>query len=69
FYRVTGTKAPGTGIGLANVQRIVKAHGGHVLVQSKVGQGTRFEVLIPLEREGASKLELPQGEDDVPAAP
>jgi signal transduction histidine kinase/CheY-like chemotaxis protein len=44
------TKKPdeGTGMGLALVHGIVTAHGGCVSVQSTVGMGTEFEVLLPL---------------------
>ena len=38
------TKAKGTGLGLATVYKIVEAHQGEIHVQSKPGQGTRFEV-------------------------
>ena len=46
FY---STKAPGkgTGMGLATVHRVAHEHGGHVLVASAPGQGTRFDVLLP----------------------
>jgi two-component system sensor histidine kinase PilS (NtrC family) len=41
------TKAKGTGLGLAVVQRIVDAHGGSVSVQSTPGAGARFVVRLP----------------------
>jgi two-component system sensor histidine kinase PilS (NtrC family) len=41
------TKASGTGLGLAVVQRIVDAHGGSVEVDSPAGQGARFTVRLP----------------------
>jgi signal transduction histidine kinase len=39
---VSNEQVPGTGIGLANVRRIVDKHGGSVWVNSNVGLGTTF---------------------------
>jgi signal transduction histidine kinase len=50
FRRVEGTRArthEGSGIGLALVQELVRLHGGSIRVDSVVGEGTRFTVLVP----------------------
>ncbi|HEX3646939.1 MAG TPA: HAMP domain-containing sensor histidine kinase [Pseudonocardiaceae bacterium] len=51
FYRADparGRANGGTGLGLAIVAAIVAAHGGRVEVQTAVGVGTTFRVLLPL---------------------
>jgi signal transduction histidine kinase len=45
------TKDRGTGLGLPISLRIVEEHGGTVEVQSQVGQGTTFRVLLPVAME------------------
>ena len=37
----------GTGLGLALVRAVARAHGGEVLVRSRLGQDSEFELLLP----------------------
>ena len=53
FYRVDRSRSRetgGTGLGLAIVKHVAQRHGGQVLVQSVVGQGTRFMITLPAAR-------------------
>jgi len=42
------TKKSGLGIGMFHSKAIVEAHQGRIEVESKVGQGTTFRVLLPV---------------------
>jgi signal transduction histidine kinase len=35
-----------SGLGMSISQKIVRAHGGEILVYSEVGSGTRFEIVF-----------------------
>ena len=69
FHRVVGAQSrthEGTGIGLALVKELSKLHGGDVRVESQLGHGTTFAVVIPtgsehlpadhVERDDSSRL-------------
>ena len=74
------TKAPGhgTGLGLAVVHGIIQEHGGLIRVESRLGHGTRVDILLPARSGLASggnpsALPLPRGQgetillvDDIP---
>ncbi|HWS85830.1 MAG TPA: HAMP domain-containing sensor histidine kinase [Pyrinomonadaceae bacterium] len=56
FYRVGDGlvhDVKGSGLGLSLVKHIIEAHHGTISVESEVGQGSRFRILLPLARRDA----------------
>jgi signal transduction histidine kinase len=54
FYRLGSElrrETQGVGIGLSIVKHVVEAHGGRVIVRSKVGTGSRFSIELPTQLE------------------
>jgi two-component system NtrC family sensor kinase len=45
----------GTGLGLTVARDVVQAHGGRIEVESQVGQGATFTVVLPVQSAGALK--------------
>jgi signal transduction histidine kinase len=57
FYRVEASAVhttKGSGLGLALVQHIAEAHGGHVEVTSAPGEGSTFTLSLPVRGEAAA---------------
>jgi signal transduction histidine kinase len=51
FDAFKSTKRTGAhvGMGLPNVRRIVAAHGGDAAVESELGRGSTFSIVLPLQ--------------------
>jgi CheY-like chemotaxis protein len=56
------TKPEGTGLGLATVQAIVTQGGGDVSVETELGCGTTFRVMLPRTQAALTRVILPKSE-------
>jgi signal transduction histidine kinase len=50
FEPFFSTKRKGTGLGLSIVHQIVEGHGGDIQVESQEGEGTFFQITLPIGR-------------------
>jgi len=56
FYRAPNplaVEAGGAGVGLTIVKSLVEAHGGRIWVDSEVGEGSQFNIVLPIHEIGA----------------
>jgi signal transduction histidine kinase len=56
FY--TTKESGGSGLGLAISQNIVERHGGSIAVESKVGRGTTFTMLLPVDSQRPTPADI-----------
>jgi len=59
-FFTTKKHGKGTGLGLAMVYGIVKEHKGVILVKTRVGEGTAFEIYLPVSRGALPIVEKPR---------
>ncbi len=52
FEPYFSTKKSGTGLGLAIVHNIIEAHGGKIRVESRPGEGTTIQIILPADKGG-----------------
>jgi signal transduction histidine kinase len=64
FVSTKGSK--GTGLGLAVSRKIMREHGGDIILQSHVGKGSRFILRLPAQSPTPSELETSLGQTAVP---
>ena len=68
FFRGRRSDADGFGLGLWIVQQLVALHEGRVSVNSELGKGSAFAVVLPKNLEAMQPAQQPQQKLQAPAA-
>jgi signal transduction histidine kinase len=67
FVSTKGSK--GTGLGLPVSRKILREHGGDIVVESRVGKGSRFILRLPLKSPLSQELSSGGTSTALPTAP
>jgi signal transduction histidine kinase len=57
----------GTGLGLSIVDEIIRSHNAELQVESEVGKGSTFTIILPIKRPGAATAPLLSEDEELPA--
>jgi signal transduction histidine kinase len=55
-YFTTRGEQGGMGLGLAICHQVITAHGGEIVLQSKIGMGTMFEIHLPIDEQDSIRI-------------
>ncbi|MEO8366691.1 MAG: ATP-binding protein [Pseudoxanthomonas sp.] len=61
FTPFFSTKSDGTGLGLMSCKRIVESYQGRIELRSQLGQGTTFELMLPVVHETGDAMAAAEG--------
>ena len=59
FYTTKKKGNQGSGLGLATVLEVVTAHGGNITLDTAIGAGTTFSIVLPLGKQFSQNTALP----------
>ena len=62
-FFTTKKQGEGTGLGLALAEQIISTHRGHILAESTLGQGTTFDIYLPVLEQQRAREQVQWGVD------